>query len=70
MVADSINRPVITGPVEGAAIGNLLAQTMALGDIKDIDQLRQIVRNSETVETYQPNHTQQWDMAYQLLLSF
>ena len=70
MVADSINRPVITGPVEGAAIGNLLAQAMALGDIKDIDQLRQIVRNSETVETYQPNHTQQWDMAYQLLLSF
>ncbi len=31
MVADSINRPVVTGPVEGAALGNLLMQTKALG---------------------------------------
>ncbi len=31
MAADSLDRPVITGPVEGAAIGNLLAQAMALG---------------------------------------
>jgi rhamnulokinase len=69
MVADSINRPVITGPVEGAAIGNLLAQAMAMGDIKDIDELRQVVRNSEAVETYQPNHTDAWENAYQRLLS-
>ncbi|MBE6958914.1 MAG: rhamnulokinase [Ruminococcaceae bacterium] len=69
-VADSINRPVITGPVEGAAIGNLLAQAMALGDIKNIDELRQIVRNSESVETYQPNHTDAWEEAYKRLLSF
>ena len=69
MVADSINRPVVTGPVEGAAIGNLLAQAMALGEIKDLAQLRQVVRNSEAVESYQPNHTQDWEAAYQKLLS-
>ena len=69
MVADSINRPVITGPVEGAAIGNLLTQAMALGDIKDLAQLRQVVRNSEAVETWQPNHTAQWDKAYERLLN-
>ena len=69
MVADSINRPVITGPVEGAAIGNLLAQAMALGDIKDLDQLRQVVRNSEAVETWEPNHTAEWDAAYERLLN-
>ena len=70
MVADSINRPVITGPVEGAAIGNLLAQAMALGEVKDMDELRQIVRNSEAVETYQPNHTAAWDAAYEKMLGF
>ena len=70
MVADSINRPVITGPVEGAAIGNLLAQAMAVGDIKNIDELRQVVRNSEAVETYQPNHTSDWENAYKRLISF
>ena len=69
MVADSLNRPVVTGPIEGAAMGNLLAQAMALGDIKDIDELRQIVRNSEAVEVWNPNHTQAWEDAYQTLLA-
>ena len=69
MVADSIERPVITGPVEGAAIGNLLAQAMALGEIQDIQQLRQVVRNSENVETWQPNHTAEWDRAYERMLN-
>jgi sugar (pentulose or hexulose) kinase len=70
MVADSINRPVITGPVEGAAIGNLLAQAIALGDVVSMDQLREIVRNSENVNTYYPDHIPEWDEAYARLLSF
>lgn len=69
LVADSIDRPVITGPVEGAAIGNLLTQAMALGDISSIAELRQIVRNSEQVEIWQPQHTAAWERAYQTLLS-
>ena len=68
MVADSLDRPVVTGPIEGAAMGNLLAQAMALGDVKDLEQLRQIVRNSENVNTWQPHHTQAWEDAYQRLL--
>ena len=68
LVADSINRPVTIGPIEGAAIGNLLCQAMALGDIQNIDELRKIVRNSEAVETFQPNHTPDWENAYQRLL--
>ena len=69
LIADSLDRDVITGPVEGAAIGNLLTQAMALGDIADLDQLRQVVRNSESVETWKPNHTQAWEDAYQKLLN-
>lgn len=68
MVADSIDRPVVTGPVEGAAIGNILTQAMALGAVKDIDDLRRVVRNSEEVNTYIPNHTEDWDKAYQRML--
>ena len=70
MVADALDREVVTGPVEGAAIGNLLTQAMALGDIKDLDHLRQVVRNSETVEVWKPNHTAAWEEAYQKLLTF
>ena len=68
MVADSLDRPVVTGPVEGAAMGNLLSQAMALGEVKDLAELRQIVRNSEAVDTYTPNHTDAWEQAYQTLL--
>lgn len=70
MVADSLDRKVITGPVEGAAIGNLLGQAMALGAVKDLEDLRRVVRNSETVEEYTPNHHESWDKAYEKLLSF
>ena len=70
MVADSLDRKVITGPVEGAAIGNLLGQAMALGVIKDLEDLRRVVRNSEPVEEYDPNHTAAWDDAYQRMLSY
>ena len=62
--ADSLDRPVITGPIEGAAIGNLLAQAMALGDIQTMDELRAVVRRSEAVNTYEPHHTPEWEAAY------
>ncbi len=68
LIANALDRLVVTGPVEGAAMGNLLTQAMALGDIKDLAELRQVVRNSETVEYWQPNHTQQWEDAYNKLL--
>ena len=68
-VADSLDRPVVTGPVEGAAIGNLLAQAMALGEIKDIAELREVVRRSEAVAEFQPHHTPAWEAAYQKLLA-
>ena len=70
LIADSLDREVVTGPIEGAAMGNLLTQAMALGDIESLDQLRQVVRNSEKVETWTPNHTPQWEEAYQKLLTF
>lgn len=70
MAADAINRPVVTGPIEGAAIGNLLMQAVALGELKNIDEVRQVVRNSETVVTYEPHHTQAWEDAYGRLLHY
>jgi len=68
LIADALDREVVTGPVEGAAMGNLLTQAMAMGDIADLAQLRQVVRNSENVETWTPNHTQAWEDAYNKLL--
>ena len=38
--------------------------------IQTMDALRAVVRRSESVETYEPHHTPQWEAAYQKLLSF
>ena len=41
---------------------------MALGAVKDIDDFRRVVRNSENVNEFKPNHTPEWEAAYQRLL--
>lgn len=66
--ADALGRQVVTGPIEGAAIGNLLMQAVALGELKDIDEVREVVRRSESPDIYEPNTTPEWEDAYGKLL--
>ena len=70
MATDAMDRTVITGPIEGAAIGNLLSQAIALGEVRDIAELREIVRRSEPVERWTPRHTEAWERAYARLKAF
>jgi rhamnulokinase len=65
MTADACNRPVIAGPVEATAIGNILVQAMATGDVKSLADARAIVRASFDVKRYEPRDTQRWDGAYE-----
>ncbi len=64
MTADACNRVVIAGPVEATAIGNILVQAMATGDVKSLAEARTIVRNSFDVKRYEPRETKRWDEAY------
>ncbi len=64
MTADACGRTVIAGPVEATAIGNILVQGMATGDIKSLADARTIVRNSFDVKKYEPSNTQEWESAY------
>ncbi len=68
LAADATGRKVITGPVEATAAGNLLTQAMALGDIASLDDLREVVRCSFDVETFEPSGAPGWDEAYQRFL--
>jgi rhamnulokinase len=63
--ANATHRIVIAGPVEATAIGNVLIQAYALGRIKSAPELRDIVRNSFSLQTYHPLDSAVWDAAYQ-----
>jgi rhamnulokinase len=63
--ADVTGKPVIAGPVEATAIGNVLVQAMALGRLSSLAEARQLVRRSFPVEVFQPQEDTAWDEAYE-----
>ena len=67
--ADASNKVVYAGPVEATAIGNISMQAIASGEIKDIYEAREIITSSFDVKTYEPNHNEAWEDAYQRFLS-
>jgi rhamnulokinase len=52
--ADLSQKVVIAGPVEAAAAGNILAQMMAAGEIKDLKEGRELIKNSFELKKYYP----------------
>ena len=54
LTADALDIPVYAGPAEATAIGNILTQAMAKGEIADLQELREIVCKSITPEIYYP----------------
>jgi sugar (pentulose or hexulose) kinase len=64
MTANAIARPVLAGPSEATAIGNLLMQALALGAVGSLDELRAVVRASFAPETFLPADAPAWDDAY------
>jgi rhamnulokinase len=63
--ADCTGRPVVAGPVEATAIGNLLMQMLAMGAIGSLEEGRQVVRNSFATEHFEPGEQEPWDEAYE-----
>ncbi len=62
--ADACTRRVLAGPVEATAIGNLMMQAVAAGDVGSIAQAREVIRNSFPVQEYEPQNTAAWEEAY------
>jgi rhamnulokinase len=61
MIADATGRPVVAGPVEATAIGNLLVQLTARAGVVDLRAMREIVRQSFEPETFEPRAAAAWD---------
>ena len=62
--ANSLNMPVICGPVEGTALGNTLVQIKSSGLVETLPQMRAIVGRSIDLVTYMPVNADVWAEAY------
>jgi len=63
--ANSLNIPVLTGPIEATAIGNILIQANAIGIVKDLNEIREIVRNSFSIKKFYPKEQKKWNYHYE-----
>ena len=66
--ADATRTPVIAGPIEATAIGNIVVQAIACGSIGSISEAREVIHRSFNVITYEPQNSAGWDRAYQQFL--
>jgi rhamnulokinase len=69
MTADALGRLVIAGPAEATALGNAVVQLIALGEIANVAQAREILSRTVGTVQYEPQQTEAWDEAYQRFLS-
>ena len=64
--ASASGKPVIAGPTEATALGNVLIQARAAGDIGTLAEIRDVVRSSykDEMKTFPPQDTKAWDAQY------
>lgn len=64
--ANATGIPVIAGPSEATAIGNIMLQAIAAGKAQDVSSMRKLVAQSIPLKTFQPQDAAIWTEAYTL----
>ncbi|MGG1516194.1 rhamnulokinase family protein [Paenibacillus oryzisoli] len=64
LTANATGKPVVAGPIEATAIGNLMMQVMAHGEVGSLAEIRQAVMDSFPPDRYVPEATDEWEEAY------
>lgn len=62
--ANAVGVPVITGPSEATAIGNVMIQALTGGVARDVASMRQLINRSIPLKTFHPQDMEVWDTAY------
>ena len=62
--ANSCGVEVLAGPQEGTALGNIMVQAKAAGDVKDLWDMRRVIANSLELKRFVPEDKAIWDEAY------
>jgi rhamnulokinase len=66
--ASAMKRPVLAGPYEATAIGNLCAQFIAEGEMGGLGEARRIIRASFPTREFLPENGPSWEAAYERFL--
>lgn len=69
LTANACGCSVSSGPVEATAFGNIAIQLIALGEISDLTQARQIISGSERIYSFEPENADEWAEAYERFLN-
>ncbi|MEE1185054.1 MAG: rhamnulokinase, partial [Acutalibacteraceae bacterium] len=62
--SDACNVEVLAGPSEATVMGNIAVAYTALGDIKDLKDIRRVVSNSTELNQYLPENSEAWEEPY------
>ena len=63
--ASATGLPVLAGPAEATAVGNLLLQARTAGVLKTLAEMRHLIRNSTTLERFEPQDAAFWEQGYE-----
>ncbi len=58
--ADASARPVLAGPVEATALGNVLVQAISCGEIPSLERGREILRAGVSPRRFEPRRSRGW----------
>jgi len=56
--------PVVAGPSEATAIGNIMVQAMASGEASDLYAMRKVLASTLQLDKFEPQNAAAWDAAY------
>jgi len=65
---NAVGVPVVAGPSECTAIGNIMLQAKAAGIVSDIAAIRRLIAASIETTTFTPEEAEDWDKGYELYL--
>ena len=62
--ANAVGIPVVAGPSEATAIGNVMIQALTAGAASDVVSMRQLINRSIPLKTFTPENVEVWNAAY------
>lgn len=63
--ANATGLTVLAGPQECTALGNIMLQAKAAGEVGDIFDMRRIIADSITMKRFDPKDKEEWDKAFE-----